>query len=283
MKLNILSTAAALALAGVALSQSAKAQFVAGNVAGSANDEDLILSFFDNNSSDNGSGTDYELDLGNVDRYLNATSTISVANVNTDLSGLYSTGTYSTNTNLGISILGVYGSPDGSTSDTNVTPAITPTSVFVSLKSPLAPYPAGTTTTIGAKYTEVSPIYTPGAVTGANAPTDGSTTGSFLVPVANGSSFKLVSANDGFGTANSSATFGLVAPQLYLEELLNNGGKGATAGTAVVDSSGYFTVTSGGEVEFVVAATPEPSTYALMLLGGAFLFWILRRKNASLV
>jgi hypothetical protein len=277
MKLNILTTAAVLALTGTVMTQSAKAQFVSTNNGGAANSSDLILSFEDNqvgNSAsgipaDQGSSTNYELDLGSVDQYLGATSNINIANISADLTSVYGSGFF-TNSNLVLGILGVNNS--GAADATNGALSNT---IYVSLTNPLVPFPAESKSVEGGRAGTVGNLYSPNA--GSPAPTDGATAGSFEVSTANPSGFFNINSTDGFGSGSTTTfTAAGIAPQLSLETLYyaSAGGSGSKLGSSAVDN-GYFTVSSGGEVEFI-AATPEPSTYALM-----FLFWQIRRKSVS--
>jgi len=279
MKLNLLTTAALLAIVGTTMTPSAKAQFTA-NVGGAANSEDLILSFADNTSTDNGSTTNYEVDLGSADKYLIATSTINIANISSDLSSIYSSSSFFTNPNLSISILG----DNEGVTDSSAGFNITNKSIFVSLSNPANPYSAQSNGTLNSDYTAADQIYKPNA-SGLNTPTDGAAAGSFLVPTANSASFFTINSTDGLNTQSSAAfTSAGVAPELYLETLVHGAGsKTTTLGSTDIDTTGYFTVTSGGEVQYVVAsaAAPEPSTYALMVLGGARFFWHIRRKSVS--
>ncbi len=278
MKLNLLTTTAFLAIAAAASMHSAKAQFTTTNSGGAANSEDLILSFADNTSGDNGATTNYEFDLGSADTYLNATSTIQIGNILTDLNATYSN--FFTNPNLSISILGDNNSgATDSSSGLNITNG----SIFVSLNNPLNPYPAQSNSTMNGDFTAVNQIYSPNSAS-SNLPTNGAAAGSFKVPTANSASFSSLNAVDGLNTQTSASFSTSGAPDLYLETLIHGAGnKSTTTGSAFVDTTGFFTVTSSGEVEYEVgaAATPEPSTNALMLLGAGILFWHVRRKSVS--
>lgn len=267
MKLNILTTTALLALAGTALTQSAKAQFTS-NFAGTANVGDLILSFADNTTSDNGNTTNYEVDLGNFSQYQTATSTIPIVNIASDLNSIYSSSNPLTNPNIAFSLLGY---TDVSTTNN---------SLLIGIANPSAPNGAQADSVVGNAEGAVEPIYSPGTAP-SNLPTDGTAKGSFIVPTVNGSSYNTAAPNVGFPTAISLTAAG--APDIYLEQITHaNSTKNTVVGGDNVDTTGYFTVTSGGEVEYVVAsAAPEPSTYALMALGAGFLVWQLRRKSVS--
>ncbi len=68
-----------------------------------------------------------------------------------------------------------------------------------------------------------------------------------------------------------------IGSKLYLDALVEGT---SNPGTEL----GYFTINSGGTISFTGAnapvSTPEPSTYALMILGGAMMLgWKFRRRN----
>jgi hypothetical protein len=270
MKLNILTTAALLAIAGTALTQSAKAQFSSTNPNGNGSNEDLILSF----SQGTNSANDYELDLGNADKYLDATSTISIANVLSDLNSFDANG-FDTDAGLSLNITGVY---IGSAADTGAPGyTINNDTLFGAVGSSTSKIAGISPATQGTDAGFADDIYSPGGTTN-NPATDGSAAGSFFVPTANVASYQTLKTKDGVG--NSVAFSANGSPDLYLDVLTH--GSGFTAGASTVDGNGFFTVTSGGEVEYVVpAASPEPSTYALMALGAGLLFWQIRRKSVA--
>src|ERR1700683_458506 len=169
MKLNILTTAALLAMAGALMTQSAKAQFNAtqgSGVTGTGNSEDLILSFTDPVGTDTGTATNYELDLGQYSTFANATSTINIANIASDLGLVYGTSTnFFSNANLQVGILGVNNSGATSNSLPNTTLLVSDAST--------TPYTGIKGSTAGQDATAAGKIYTPGLDT-TNVPTDGS-------------------------------------------------------------------------------------------------------------
>jgi hypothetical protein len=276
MKLNTLTKTALLVIAGALTIQSAKAQFnpsVAGDD-GAAVSGDLVLNFTDDGT------TDYELDLGQFSTYTMALHTIDIANIASDLGTLYGSGSFTTafdSSSLVVGIVGINNS--GSTVD-----GVKNSSVFASDTS-LVPYAGETSSTLGGPVSDIAAEYNPAKDT-TNPPTDGTPTGgdgAYEVPAANlygyDKTLSKISSNYPRLDENLDGT----APKLYLDTL-QPGASSFVAGTSTEDLNGYFTITSAGEVEFDVPSlsTPEPSTYALMILGGALLAcWQLRRKATS--
>jgi hypothetical protein len=58
----------------------------------------------------------------------------------------------------------------------------------------------------------------------------------------------------------------------------NLGASGAGASTSV---KGFFTIASTGVVSYNVAAVPEPTTYASLLVGGLLLALVVRRRSVN--
>jgi len=250
MKLNLLTTAALLAMAGALMSQPAKAQY-------SGNPNDLIVSFTD------GGSTDYQIDIGQASTYTGASSSINIVNVATDLTAVFGSN-WDTNSSLVFSIEGV-----SSTGTNKYT-------VYVSDNS-LTPYAAQGGSTLSTQNTDIPLLYTPGNDLG-NPPTDGSAANSYKVSDASGYSFDSY-ASTGGSTYSANFEASVTSPTLYMD-ILNSTTR--SAGTSSELSNGHFDITSGGEIQFTGASVPEPSTYALMILGGALLFvWQARRKSVS--
>jgi hypothetical protein len=265
MKLNLVTTAALLAVTGALMTQSAKAQFA-------GNSGDLILSFADNVGTDTGATMNYEIDLGQFSTYTGASSTINIANIATDLTSVYGSSWYS-NADLQLGIVGVVnnGALGGVKNDT----------VFVSDTS-TSPYAAKSGSALGNPVSAAGVLYNPAS--GTPAPTNGSTANSYEVPTSNGASFTTKLSAFSADAPNLETTFGLgTAPTLYLDTL-QPGATSFVTGTSAIAANGHFDITSGGEVQYDVpgVAVPEPSTYGLMMLGGALLFfWQARRKSVS--
>lgn len=92
------------------------------------------------------------------------------------------------------------------------------------------------------------------------------------------------SATNSYASFQTTTSFGIWSPSnegtvsqdLDVYQLVNR--SGTNQGPGVYTET--FAIDSTGEI----STTPEPSTYALMILGGFFLFWgINRRKNSALI
>jgi len=261
MKINLLTTAAAIAFASALAAQPAKAQFTAG---GAANNGDIILSFYLS-----GNSTDFEVDLGQFSIYDSAASTINIENIATDLSNDYGSNWFS-NGSLTFNLVGSVPAAGG------VTDISKGDSLLVSTTSTTA-YPDTDKSALGPDVTKAQLLYDPADGSGT-APTDGSSANSYAVPISNGSSYSTLSGQIGYTAI--STNFGSGTPSLYLD-LLQPGAGNTGTGTST-ELPGTFQISSTGEVSYVLAAAPEPSTYALMILGGAALFfWNARRKSVS--
>ena len=274
MKLNILSTTALLAMAAVLTAQSAKAQFTSGPNPGDAASADLILSFNDAGDGTTAAAVDFEVDLGQLSNF-SSTSNLDITSVSADLGVDYTT-SFFTDKNIQIGIVGTNNS--GGTLD-----GVSDTSMLVSNPSSTA-FSAKGGNLLGTDSTKAGVIYTPlGDLT--NVPTPGLASMSYNVKTASKDSYKQVAGADGFPLSATTTTFGQTgdaAPKLYLdlEQPDADDDSGVGSDTAL---AGYFDITSAGVVQYIVPSTnvPEPSTYALMVLGGALLAWQLRRKSTS--
>jgi len=184
MKLNILTTAAILAITGAFMTQSAKAQFTSSNGAPTG---DLILGF---SSTGTGSTTNYEIDLGQFTLYT-GNSQINIANVATDLSSVYGSN-WDTSGTLSFAIVGAV---VGTTID-NVKTG----SVLVTDSSTTA-LAAASNTSLGTDSGKATTIYTPLADL-SNVPVAGSAANSEKVAAdgATGHSLSEVLSTDGFST-----------------------------------------------------------------------------------
>jgi hypothetical protein len=258
MKLNLVTTAALLATAGALMTQPAKAQFV--GLSG-----DLILSFSDSVGADTGSGTNYEIDLGQVSLYKNATSTINITNIDTDLKSVYGNGFFS-NGNLTFQLSGE-----------QVTSG-TVEQVYLSTPS-TTPFAGTGTTNLSGTESAAASLYTPALDTSANAPVVGSTVGSYKVPTANLYSWSSQSAPilTSYAPSTTFGQAGGVDPTLKLDIFQTTS---HSAGTSSL-LSGVFDISSSGEVSYDLIAAPEPSSYAMMLIGGVVLMGLIRRKSSS--
>lgn len=255
MKLHLLKLTLA-ALAGVIITPTVHAGIYTGA------SEDLILSFQDSTSSN-----DLQIDLGSITQFTGAHVTFSL-NIGTDLANIFGSGYY-TDSGLKFSIAGTNNTPSTlNTYAANTSFVGDPTS------TPFDPF-----STNGAKplKTQIGQLYNP------TSPTAGSTPNSDVVAASSVNSYTNTNPSPGdFGNLSSTAetTFGLGSnPVLYLD-ILKPGGTSAFA----QDASGnnyVFSIDSTGLLTYSAAAVPEPSTYAMLLLGAAGLLVLHRRKSVS--
>jgi hypothetical protein len=261
MKLYTLKTIM-LAFAGLALIvSSAKAATL------TYNDGDLFIGF------NNGGSQDYLIDVGQASQFTTSSQfTLSLGGTGTDLSSIFGGSWFGSST--------VQWGAAGATTFGNG-PAAANTV-----------WATRTSTTPWANSFDQSTPTGALATIGGNFNGSGSTANSnfaLLEATSNGASwasFESV-ANGGTGNAANSSTsgslsgyfqpgiMGLTNQKLYLTELT----EGSTnPGQAI----GFFQIASNGQVSFTGAsAAPEPSSYALMVLGGAVLFFAIKFGRRS--
>lgn len=261
MKLNHLTTTLAIvAIAGAAMTQSAKAQFTSGP-SNTATSGDLILSFDDPSEST----TDFEVDLGQFTLYTGS-SQINIVNIASDLSAVYGSGWYS-DSNLSFGILGYNNTGNvvgGDKNDTN----------FVSVSG--SAFGATTGSNLTNRIATIGKISTP-LLDLTNVPTDGTAANSFRVSTASGYSYDAIQKLDGYGTGSEVSFNGSTNPSVLLDTL-QPGSTAFATGTSVLSSAG-FSISSAGEVIYDAQVAPEPSTYALVI-GGLLLLVVLKRRQA---
>jgi hypothetical protein len=264
MKLRLLTTAL-VAMAGAFATQSANAQYTA-----AAGGEDMILSFYDTASS-----TDniVQVDLGQVSLFTGATPTGISINLNTDLTNQFGSGWFS-NSSLEWSV-------DG-TNNSAGTENFLQDSIYISTPSSTA---VGTKSfnQLGSIVTAISNLYNPNGTAGANSP--GVAANTDILAPSNAENFNSVSSGGTFSTGDTIVNFfngststmdlDVLQPKSPVQTSTK-----ASQGTVTVEP-GLFTINSAGVVSFGTAV-PEPSTYALMLVGALLLaFQINRRKSSA--
>jgi len=249
-----------LAFAGLALiASSAKAQLV-------YNDGDLFIGY------ENGGAQDYLIDVGQASQFTTSSQlTLNLGSTGTDLSSIFGSSWFGSSTvKWGAAGATTFG--DGSAAGDTVWATSTSTTPWSNSFDQSTP--TGALATIGGNFN--------GASSTANS------NFALLEATSNGASwasFESV-ANGGTGNAANSSTSGslsgyfqpgingLTNQKLYLTELT----EGSTTPGQVL---GYFQENSSGVVTFTGSAVPEPSTYALMILGMAALFFVTKFGRRS--
>lgn len=258
MKLRSIKTAFLALVGAVMLSQSAQAQ--------TYNVGDLFIGF----RSLNNAGVDYLIDVGSISQFTSVaagqTITLSLTGnglgVLTDLNATFGS-TWRTALNSASGKLAVQWSVIGYDASSNVfasrdssTPwnyrGLDNDSIINSIGNGLA-----------------SSVYnfngTTGNVDGAQVGVGGY--GNYVNPSTTG--------NLAFGAFNPT-TEGAANAGISFDQLNYNSGSGTFGNASVL---GQFNIDSTGTISFT-AAVPEPSTYALMVLGGFVLFWGMARRRA---
>jgi hypothetical protein len=279
MKLRNFNSAL-LALAGTTLLTSAAhaAYYQDGGIGqtASAPANDLILSFYDSAVS-----TDLQVDLGNISTFTGATPTYVPINISADLSHVFGS-TYYTNAAISFGIEGTQG---------HLTGTFPANTLFISDAGSTA-FAAGGQNSQASAAGDIGDLYTPDANGGSTA---GFNASAAYLPTSDGGSYaKQFAGNNVFqtGLTGTTASFGNVTPpSLNLDELITHSGtsansKAATGTTSLLNIAGVdesFTIDAAGDVLFGLPSSnaPEPSTYALMLIGAlAVLGQIIRRKSS---
>jgi len=255
-------------------------------------DGDLIVGFVPDSSVSTGTTTNLEVDIGSVGAFLTTTTpgTYQVANLGSDLSSTYGStwaaSTLSYGIVGGVSAAGqvagqakntawASNGPDVSTPYSQGNNA-TPIPNIVTMYSGNADSVGGSSTTALTDLATQTDAVNGATLQGFTAATTGT-----------GASFS-TQMNAG-GGADPFALPGGVSNTSFLNAV-NSGAnldldtmKSAATGTSV-PVAGYFTLTSGGILDYVIAGTaiPEPSTYAAVLGAISIGFVILRRRNRVL-
>ncbi len=256
MKLHTLKSAL-LAIAGLALiASSAKAQTV-------YNDGDIFIGF------NNGGTNDYLIDVGQASQFVGVTGTVnlSIGNTGADLSAIFGAG-WDSSSALKWGAAGATTFGDGAANPNTVWATSTSTTPWSNSFDQSTP---------------VSALATIGGNFGGNSSTANSSVAleEATSGAASWASFESV-ANGGTGANSTAGSFAYFVPgvvgtttqNLYLSQL-NEGD--TSAGPAL----GFFSIASNGQISFTAAAAPEPSTYALMILGGAALLFVSRFARRS--
>jgi hypothetical protein len=255
MKLHTLKTAV-LALAGLALiASSVKAATL------TYNDGDLFIGFV------NGGTQDYVVDVGQASLFTTSSQlTLSVGATGTDLSSTFG-GSWFGSTGAGGVLWGGAGTLGASDTVWATSTSSTPWAQSFDQSTPtnnisqfgLGAYDASTSTTNS-------------NVALKEATSGGSSWASFE-SVANGGT----AANSPVGSFAyfTPSIEGTTSQKLFLTKLTEGS-------TGLGQSIGFFQINSGGTITFTgTSAVPEPSTYALMILGGAALLFVTRFGRRS--
>lgn len=262
MKLRLLTTAL-LAMAGAAfLPQHASAATT------TYADGDLLIGFRSSTSLQS-----YIIDIGPVTSYVNSgafTVTTGIGNTLADLNSTFLAGdaTWATDGTVTWAVIGAVSSSGVGGYNTNTllesraatanTPGVSASTAPTRKSSGLQSTPTGYVQAFGN-----SPVFAGQNATSGNA---------FIQNNSDSNSWNTqMASNNYFGTGASSLQGSTLAGlDLYL--LQSGSGSGSFLGTFDIDlGTGAITYTS---------AVPEPSAYALMILGGFVLFWSMKRRNA---
>lgn len=261
MKLHTLKTAM-LALAGLALiASSAKAATLA------YNDGDLFIGF------NNGGTQDYLIDVGQASQFTASSQfTLNLGATGADLNSTFGGSWFGSSTvQWGAAGATTFG--DGPAAGDTVWATSTSTTPWSDSFDQSTP--TGALATIGGNFNGGT------STTNSNfALVEATSNG------ASWASFESV-ANGGTGNAANSSTsgslsgyfqpgiVGTTSQKLYLTQLTEGD-------TSAGQPLGYFQINSSGTVTFTGAsAAPEPSTYALMILGGAALLFVTKFARRS--
>jgi hypothetical protein len=249
MKLNFAKTCLALAGAVALLTQSAYS-YTAG---------DLYLGLWSNDSSTY--TKDLVIDLGSYSTYSSATGTIYLGNYSSVLNSTFGNDAWLTNSTLYSNIIGL-SSSSNLYSPVYASAATSDTYADVS-KSSLKTYVTSSKNTLN--YAVDGTATTVDGTTAYTQTVDGTSWGEKI----DGGVFN---GNAGsFSQQDSEGTF-----TYYV-----NTYTGAGTSTDTTQLTGYFTLDSAGNVYYNVV--PEPSTYALMILGCFVLYWSFKRRSAATV
>ncbi len=288
MKKRKILPAGLLAAAALAsLTGGARAQTV------TANQGDLLLGF-----NEPGVSSDYVVDLGPASYFLTLAATpgttdittadysgAGLGNIANDLSTVFGTSWYANNATQGTNVQwGVVGTSGVNPVDSTVFGLPNATLFFTVGESTPGPGSTGPQAfSSNAQNTDANEIENQfeGAFTGLND-TSNSTVAA-VEPTSsvtdNWGSFNPQShafgSNDNIEQPTSGTYIGPTNSQLDLYELLPTDHGGSAHGKEL----GSFTLTTTGQLDFTSAAVPEPSTYATVGIGAAFLLLFRRRTR----
>ena len=261
---NLKFTVALAALAGVALaSGTAKATT-------SFNPGDVFLGVEDVTGTIT---NNYEVDLGNISFFKNATGTTDLGSMNADLTTAFGSG-YASNANLQYGIIGTSTNLGASGYVANTIFISNPQSIN---GVPSIPYldQSG-----GAQGTQRSNVQSfEGGSIGAFAPEPANGTVFPDATIINSSlnnSFTTEEAGSGFGTGDTDLNGLTGDSDLNVLVPLPSGNRGPILGSDL----GYFSFSSTGDLLFTsynIVSTPEPSVWALLAIGAFVGFWQFRR------
>ena len=248
-KMNLrLITTALVAVAGAFVAQSAHA----GTYTGASGD--LILSF---ESSTTGDNNDLMVDLGPGSGF--AANTPFSLDLSADLVAQFGA-TWYMDSNLIYSIAG----GSGAGGQNPILYASDPTTTPFTSES--------TASSLSGDINKVNAVLTPSSPTAGLSPTPYTDGGVDVVAKASSNSYHNASPTGTYGALSATSATS-IQNQMALDVEKKSGSS--------VLTTDVFTVTAAGLVTFGPALVPEPSTYALMIFGGALLIFALRRKSAS--
>ena len=259
-------TAALVALASVALvggTAKATTSFNAG---------DIFLGVED---ITNPSGSDYEVDLGNISTFQNFTGTIDLGNVSADLTTAFGASPFS-NGNLNYGIIGTSGNLGASGYVANT--------IFISNPQIVngVPNVPNLDQSNGLQGTQRGIIATfEGGTLGAFAPEAANGAvfpDATILPAGGADSFSTLEGGTGFGTGDSD-----LATLATDEDLTVNVPTTVKGANVLGTDLGYFSFSTNGDLLYTsyAIATPEPSTYALLAIGALVGFWQFRRASRA--
>jgi len=278
MKSKIILSSAVLALMALSVPVSAQSTI-------SANLDDAILDFRVTNSSDQGFGTNLEVDLGNVSQFYGVGSAGLALNglTGADLVSAYGANWF-TRSDLAFSVIATTGGATGTT--VNSTP-ISASTIWATNAQSLVGVQSNPWTTKGGSAQNIaisliSPLYATGSGGGGlngQTSSSNSATAAFLASGVNGSYSKQVGSNGTFSfflsggsLENSPGGTGLAASDFYQLEPSSNLAPSVYLGTFVLNDSGQLSFSN-------TASVPEPSTYAAILSAITLGFVAIRRHR----
>lgn len=272
MKLKHLKLTALSALAGMTfLGQVAKAATPTFNAG------DLLVGFYATGGT--GVNDNYVFDLGPAYAYRDNNTALFSSHLSislgVDLASIYGAN-WNSRSDLFWGVLGVYSKISSANGDPGATN-------YLSLADP------STAPTLGSSTTRTNTANTIlGLASGAGGfavSTATSNSGGFGVDIAatNSNSFESVSSS--LLTATTYNVAGSVGSGLDLYRILNSTSGASPTGTVGLGTlEGTFSINSSGNVAYAsVAAVPEPSTWAMMGVGAAFLGMQVVRRNKKQV
>jgi hypothetical protein len=288
MKQTLFKSTLLAAIGAALLAQSAHAQIT-------VNKGDLIVGF--EASTGQGSSFDYEADLGNISAFT-AGNTINLSSkvLNSDLTSTASTGGFGASAddsaNVFFSVVGTANGSDLTDSNpayknVNGTSAIYAKALFLTdVTTPSAQSNnqlAPSSSVIGAVGTGLATL-TPTTANGSAAfiSTTGTDAYTLEENSQSGEFFKQTLGPDVLSTAAADAGATL---NLYMLNPDGDSGIGHPSSNATTPGDetllGDFSFENGDLIFNPATTTPEPSTYALLMLGAGALAWMVRRRSVN--